>query len=419
VHHRVQSGEVPDQLTDADAAERRELLLFSDLHLSAGEAGAQEDFRHDAELARFLDHLGARAPGLRVIVLGDFLDFLTSEPPSGGPRRPNTTDAATLAKLDRIAAAHPVAIAALGRLLAAGARVTLVPGNHDIELLRPSTPARLARLAAEAAGDPAAAQRLDVAPWIVHVLGVLYAEHGNQYHDLNAWATVTQPWAPRRPGEIEQPLGSQLAAHGLGLGARPGRTARWARQGAFGLEAAGTVLGMGSRSRRRRAAEYRAGALGARAEEIGLPPATLAAIDRLSETSPAQMARRVARLAANRARRLPPPAGPADPPNPGTVEDRVIAAAQAIDGLLAEKSRSVPFYVFAHTHRPAAQPLRRPGGPPWYLNTGPWATTGSAQPAFSCVRIEVGDGAPVARLEAWNDAAGELQPLAAPLRAAG
>ena len=190
-------------------------------------------------------------------------------------------------------------------------------------------------------------------------------------------------------------------------------------EGAFGLEAARAVLGLGSRSRRRRAAAYRAGALGVRAEEIGLPPATLAAIDRLSETSPAQMARRLARLGANRARGLAPPAGPADPPNPGTVEDRVIAAAQAIDGLLAEKDRSVPFYVFAHTHRAAAQPLRRSGGPPWYLNTGPWAA-GFGPPSFSCVRIEASDGGPpVARLEAWDDAAGELQPLAAALRAAG
>jgi hypothetical protein len=409
---------VPDELTGADAAERPELLLFSDLHISAGAEGAAEDFHHDEEIARFLDHAAARARRLRVIVLGDFLDFLTSEPRTAGPRRPNTTEAATLGKLGRIAAAHPAVLAALGRLLAAGARVTLVPGNHDIELLRPSTAELLGQLAAEAAGEPAAPEALDVAPWLVHVPGVLYAEHGSQYDDLNAWATVTQPWAPSRPGEIEQPLGAQAAAHGLGLGARPGRAARWARQGAFGLEAARTLMGLGSRSRRRRAASYRAGALAAQAEEIGLPPATLAAIDRLSETSPARVAQCMARLAANRAQRRTPPAGPTDPPNPGTAEDRILAAARAIDGLLAEKGRSVPFYVFAHTHRPAALPLGPSGEPPWYLNTGPWAS-GFSKPAFSCVRIDLGEGGPVAHLEAWDDAAGELRPLAATLRAAG
>jgi hypothetical protein len=94
-----------------------------------------------------------------------------------------------------------------------------------------------------------------------------------------------------------------------------------------------------------------------------------------------------------------------------------VRGAAAIDNLLARAGLAVPFYVFAHTHRPAALALRGSEGPPWFLDTGPWAS-GYTDPQFSCVRI-VGGGAPVARLEAWDDSAGELRPLAPALTAGG
>src|SRR5437660_10473631 len=45
-------------------------------------------------------------------------------------------------------------------------------------------------------------------PWICYVPGVLYAEHGHQYHDINWFATLLQPYRPQDPAQIELPPAS-------------------------------------------------------------------------------------------------------------------------------------------------------------------------------------------------------------------
>jgi len=100
--------------------------------------------------------------------------------------RRDTSEAATLAKLDRIATGHRRVFASLGEFAASDSRVVVVPGNHDLELIRPSTQARFCELVDEACGQPGAATRIEFQPWIYYVPGVLYAEHGSQYHDAGA-----------------------------------------------------------------------------------------------------------------------------------------------------------------------------------------------------------------------------------------
>jgi UDP-2,3-diacylglucosamine pyrophosphatase LpxH len=398
---------VPDLLRSdrghpAPGDDGRDLVVLADVHMAAGPEGLREDFRHDEALARLLAHVTERAPQLRLVVLGDLLDFLTAErPASGGVRRPDTSEAGALAKLDRIAAAHRPVFRALGAFVAAGGRLTIVPGNHDMELMRLSAQRRMRQLVTH---EPEAATRIDYVPWVLHLPGLLYAEHGSQYHDLHSFATLLAPWA----GEdaIELPLGSLLAVHHLAVGAAGGARTRWRAHGALAAVAPLAVMRLRRRAAR---ARYRAGALAAEAQAIGLDRETLASIDRLGEASAPGIARRMLRLLANRARGRGAPAGLSGAPAPGTVDERMVTAAGAIDALLAERGAALPFYALAHTHRPAVRPLRDGDGQPWYLNTGAWAT-GLRPPTLSCVRIARG-AAPTATVEAWDDARGALAPL--------
>ena len=89
--------------------------------------------------------------------------------------------------------------------------------------MRPAVRGRLREHLVGDAPDPAVAARVEVLPWFLHIPGVVYAEHGSQYHDLNAFPTLLAPWWTG--AEVEHPIGSLLGAHdaaprGRGLVAR-------------------------------------------------------------------------------------------------------------------------------------------------------------------------------------------------------
>ena len=388
--------------------DRRDILVLSDFHMSLGrEPGApvgyaHEEFRQDAAFARFLDHLIVRgADRFHLVLLGDLVDFLTADPAVGGGA------SAALAKLERIVAGHPAPFSVLGAFAVAGGRLTIVPGNHDVELLRPSVRRRLVELMVRN-GDPSAPARVGFAPWIFHVPGVLYAEHGSQYHDINAFPTLL---SAADGDDIELPLGSQLALRAL---RRREHGQSKAHDAAFALSAARTAAALGGPAERRRRAVYRAAVLAAAARDTGLRPETLTAIDRLSERSALALGRRALRLAARR--RANGSHGITDPPAPDTVDDAILRAARAVDGVLAREGSAVPFYAFGHTHRAAQLPLREGERPAWYFNTGAWADGAAPPPFLPYLHIER-NGVPTARLLAWNDAERVPAPLAPWVRA--
>ena len=202
------------------ADDGRDLLFLSDLHLAAGSAGLVDRFTHDEALVRLLGRFDADAPLVRVVLLGDFVDFLEAAP---APGPIDASDAETLPRLDAIVAAHPAVFHALGRFLALGGALTVLPGNHDAELTRPAVRGRLREHLVGDAPEPAVAARVEVLPWFLHIPGVVYAEHGSQYHDLNAFPTLLAPWWTG--AEVEHPIGSLLgvldaAPRGRGLVAR-------------------------------------------------------------------------------------------------------------------------------------------------------------------------------------------------------
>jgi UDP-2,3-diacylglucosamine pyrophosphatase LpxH len=159
------------------------LIVISDLHLG-GESPAM--MSHPKELGGFISGLPGRlAPdeALDLVIAGDFVDFL-SEPPLS----PWTPDpGAALPKLLRVMGAQgsgagfsPV-FDALGAHVAAGHRLTVMLGNHDLELtLPPLQEALLRRLGA----DPH--QVLFVMDGRAYRVGGALIEHGNRYDDANA-----------------------------------------------------------------------------------------------------------------------------------------------------------------------------------------------------------------------------------------
>lgn len=202
-----------------------DVIVISDLHLSAGADPAtgiydvHEDFFAGEALCRFLDHLRARGRRegrrWRLVILGDFVDFLQVTVDPGAERGPGiTSEAASVARLEIVGRGHAAAFAAVASFLAddAGHRLDIVLGNHDVEFIWPAVQTCLRRLIG-AEDDPERRQRVDFHPWILFLPGRLYAEHGHQYDDINSFLTPLAPFDPEQPRLIALPLGSYFVRY--------------------------------------------------------------------------------------------------------------------------------------------------------------------------------------------------------------
>ncbi len=462
-----------------------DIILISDLHLSTGydrrtgTYNRNEDFFYDAALGRFVDWLLARAVSegrrWRLVLLGDFLDFLQVQAGDGDDAG-LTSSSNTRVKLDVIASGHPEAFAALGRFVAAGHALDVVAGNHDIELLWPDVQDHFRELVERNAGG-ASGTAIAFHPWILYLPGVLYAEHGQQYDSLNSFATLMRPLLPSDPRRIELPLGSFFVLYLFNYieridpfadNVRPmTRYLLWALRThpVVAISTLGyhvrfflrvlrktSVLTIDEQKARREV--YWREMLEPAAEQIGLPAELLTEIDKLAAIPalanrrrelqelllrplvPAlpfvaagvaiwQAAKRLPgelrtllALAAGvgglawRERRLLRPAT-----EPGNF---LLRAARSIDELLRKQGRGVPVYVFGHTHSAERWPLGGDANAPAYLNAGTWTPVLpqafdilGARERFSFVQITRDvDGTPRAELMLWNDAAGRAEPMA-------
>src|SRR5215216_3430910 len=124
------------------------LIILSDFHISAvqdaksGDSVAYEGFHYDVAFSHFMDHLLERVKSedaeYEILMLGDFLDFLHTKVPLTEKDFLTTTQASSLEKLQAILRAHPLFFEALKRFVSNGFRLSVVPGNHDIDLMRPA-----------------------------------------------------------------------------------------------------------------------------------------------------------------------------------------------------------------------------------------------------------------------------------------
>lgn len=131
-------------------SDRRQTLIVSDLHLGGGAADPGDDHVYqNRQLERFVRQSLASPAGqegqIELFFNGDFLEF--AQVRQEAYRSPSTdywcSEAESLEKLEAILAGHDNSFAALHDFQAAGNRVTLAAGNHDVDLCWPAVRKRL------------------------------------------------------------------------------------------------------------------------------------------------------------------------------------------------------------------------------------------------------------------------------------
>lgn len=189
-------------------------LVVSDLHLGADPE--LDDFYSDLDFADFL-RFHSQAPGhtapVHLVINGDLIDFLQIDP--RGQRRIEhdqstplwLSEAEAVESIEQVAARHHVFFAALaGFARAEGHRVSVLRGNHDMELAWPRVLVRLRELC----GSPPEGHLDFPLDAIFDEPTGLYIEHGAQYDPLNASHDLRDPFLDRRRRRLDVPVGSVL-----------------------------------------------------------------------------------------------------------------------------------------------------------------------------------------------------------------
>ena len=166
----------------------REIYLISDLHLGGVQpttSGADDrGFRictHGHDVAAFLTALAQKPAPIELIINGDLVDFLAEADPENTWSAFTADQPAAVRKLDAIIDRDPDVFQALGGLLARGHRVTLLLGNHDIELALPAVRRRLM----ERLGIDGRHDFNFIYDGEAYVVGRALIEHGNRYDSFN------------------------------------------------------------------------------------------------------------------------------------------------------------------------------------------------------------------------------------------
>jgi UDP-2,3-diacylglucosamine pyrophosphatase LpxH len=221
------------QLAPPAPSEAREsLIVLSDVHLGSdlvsyapsGITPARTK-QVDEDLVRLLDHYRSHPPptgSWRLVIAGDLIDFIgmvlapdqstlrtepTAEERAHGLG--NAEDHAAW-KMRAVAVRHLDVFATLARFVADGHALTIIRGNHDLELhweavqseLREILVAHAQRAVGESFDREAFLARLDFSPWFFFQDGVAYIEHGHQYDRFCSTDHLLAPLSPIDPRRI-------------------------------------------------------------------------------------------------------------------------------------------------------------------------------------------------------------------------
>jgi UDP-2,3-diacylglucosamine pyrophosphatase LpxH len=201
-------------------------IVISDFHLGAGPPAIGdnplEDFVADKAFAHFLETIRGECDGeateIELIINGDFFEFLQVpavdefDPQSSYPVEAyqDSSQAASIKRLDLITAGHSIVFDALSDFIQVEVpqrRVTIIKGNHDVNLFWPGVKQRLREILG-ATGRRAS--MLLFAERYVSREGI-YVEHGHQYAEqFNHWDNFDEPRDRRRSGQLVYPPGSRF-----------------------------------------------------------------------------------------------------------------------------------------------------------------------------------------------------------------
>jgi UDP-2,3-diacylglucosamine pyrophosphatase LpxH len=202
-------------------------IVVSDFHLGAGPPDTNvnplEDFIADEAFAHFLESLRVESDHedkeVELIINGDFFEFLQVPAVDGfDPQETyppeayyDSCESSSVKRLDLITAGHPVVFDALADFIQVETprrRMTLIKGNHDVNLYWPGVKQRL-REVLGATGRRAS--MLLFAERYVSREGI-YVEHGHQYAEqVNRWDNFDEPRDRQTPEQLRYPAGSRLA----------------------------------------------------------------------------------------------------------------------------------------------------------------------------------------------------------------
>jgi UDP-2,3-diacylglucosamine pyrophosphatase LpxH len=178
----------------------RVVYVVSDLHLGpgrlpSGEPDPLEDFTADDEFERFLHTIGTTGTPVELVIAGDFLEYCQTLPEIGLASPVDhlgSTEAESLQRTrvilglePQIATGHPAVFAALRRFMMEGNSITLIAGNHDIDLLWDS----VWELIFDTIYPPGSCGDLRLVEYSYRLgrgsRGHVYIEHGHEYDRAN------------------------------------------------------------------------------------------------------------------------------------------------------------------------------------------------------------------------------------------
>lgn len=208
-------------------------LVFSDVHLGSDLDDCQGNAPRrsssvDRDLVALVAHyrnVPPKASRWHIVIAGDFIDFIgMSIAPPNEPGGARSTDLTELTeeerahglggasdhareKLRRVACRHADVFAELAAFVADGHALTLVHGNHDIELHWDDVKNDFRRILLEHARPLDAERdeflaRIAFNPWFFWRDGIAFIEHGHQYDPFCATAHVMSPLSPLDPRRI-------------------------------------------------------------------------------------------------------------------------------------------------------------------------------------------------------------------------
>ena len=206
----------------------RKVYVISDLHLGGEYSKTPEGrgFRintHARELTEFVDALALASQSgssIELVINGDMVDFLAerSDPRDGQAWTPFTRDSeAACAKLQSIADRDAGFFKALGAFLENGHRLTILTGNHDVELSLFPVRQKLKEIIGV---QPHHNYEL-ISNGEAYVVGDALIEHGNRYDRWNAIdhdrlrrisSLLSRKQSVPKEYEFDPPPGSKLVA---------------------------------------------------------------------------------------------------------------------------------------------------------------------------------------------------------------
>ncbi len=366
-------------MTEGSLVKKESFVFLSDSHFTVQDepwatgVTSSDGPAHAHEFRSFLEHLSARRPEDRpqsVVLLGDWLDFSDSAERAAVRGIWSGVDEGTRASetLQWITEANRAVFEGLKHCLGAGISVEVVVGNHDMDLTRQGVQEQLR---AQANPRVLGSASLNFHPWLFHVPGLVYAEHGHQHQAINHIPTMLHPYELEETQQMYRTLSTVLGEY------------RHRQRDPEGLDRVRTVLEnagclyqlctgvvdqVNSR-RREEIARYQQQCLPQYARAIGLDPRAVQDIDTVSRFRVAALIAAASRQVGNRLF--------------GTSTDYLAEAGRRIDQLLRAADCSVPFYIFGHSHQASRRPLATSADASQYFNTGTWSpyTRGSHPPA--------------------------------------